>query len=185
MSVILTYRLLDPAEWEKQRFQLLRFVRRHGERRISGRAWQRLLLAGESELSRPGAAIAVAYTQGGCPAGVAYADQYGDDVCLVAVHPALRGRGVGRTLLRSLAEPWERLACSVAIDNAASVAMCFAAGLVAVGLETGPTGKPTLRFVWRQGESDGQSAEREESGGAALRSPNDGPPSQPASKARR
>lgn len=171
MSVILNDRLLGAAEWETQRFQLLRFVRRHGERRISSRAWQRLLLAGETELSRPGTAIAVAYTQGGCPAGVAFAAEYGDDACLIAVHPALRGRGVGRRLLRMLAEPWERLTCSVALDNAASVAMCFTAGLVAVGLETGPTGKPTLRFVW-QPESRAAPADEDQ-------------PEQSASKARR
>lgn len=159
MSVILQYRLLEPDQWEDGRFQLLRFVRRHGERRITAHAWQKLLLASEAELAQPGTAIAVAYTQGGCPAGVAFADHYGESVCLVAVHPALRGRGVGRKLLRVLAEPWERLTCNVAIDNSASVAMCFAAGLVAVGLETGPTGKPTLRFVWRGNSSDAASAE--------------------------
>lgn len=159
MSVALQYKLLGPEEWEKQRFQLLRFVRRHGERRITGRAWQRLLLAGEAELARPGTAIAVAYTQGGCPAGLAFAENFGEAGCLVAVHPALRGRGVGRKLIGELAGPWSRLTCSVALDNAASVAMCFAAGLVAVGLETGPTGKPTLRFVWRGDDASRREAD--------------------------
>ncbi|WP_027085377.1 GNAT family N-acetyltransferase [Cohnella panacarvi] len=156
MSVILDYRLLKPEEWESGRFQLLRFVRRHGERRITALAWQKLLLVSEAELAQPGTAIAVAYTQGGCPAGVAFAVQFGESACLVTVHPALRGRGVGRKLLGVLAEPWGRLTCNVAIDNAASVAMCFAAGLVAVGLETGPTGKPTLRFV-RSSQEDGNA----------------------------
>ncbi|MFC5529328.1 GNAT family N-acetyltransferase [Cohnella yongneupensis] len=165
MSVNLQYRRLDPVEWDKQRFLLLRFVRRHGERRITGHAWQQLLLAGEAELASPGTAIAVAYTQGGCPAGVAFAEKFGESVCLVAVHPALRGRGVGRQLLSELAEPWERLTCNVAIDNAASVAMCFAAGLVAVGLETGPTGKPTLRFVWKRDAGTAPSADQAEATG--------------------
>lgn len=185
MSGSLHYKLLDPSEWEKQRFQLLRFVRRHGERRITGRAWQQLLLAGETELASPGTAIAVAYTQGGCPAGLAFADKYGETVCLVAVHPALRGRGIGRRLLSELARPWSRLTCTVALDNAASVAMCFAAGLVAVGLETGPTGKPTLRFVWRGDDSSLPAAEPMLAAANPPGAADDGLPPLPAAPTRR
>lgn len=186
MSVILHYRLLEPDQWENGRFQLLRFVRRHGERRITALAWQKLLLASDMELSQPGTAIAVAYTQGGCPAGVAFADNYGESVCLVAVHPALRGRGVGRKLLGLMAEPWERLTCNVAIDNAPSLAMCFAAGLVAVGLETGPTGKPTLRFVWRKQEQAAAHAdERSVPDNAFHHALDDGSQALPATPTRR
>jgi hypothetical protein len=37
--------------------------------------------------------------------------------------------------------------CTVALDNVPSLKMCFRAGLYAVELFTGPTGKPTLRFA--------------------------------------
>ncbi len=186
MSVILNYRLLEPDQWESGRFQLLRFVRRHGERRITALAWQKLLLVSEAELALPGTAIAVAYTQGGCPAGVAFADQYGESVCLVTVHPALRGRGVGRKLLGVLTEPWGRLTCNVAIDNAPSVAMCFAAGFVAVGLETGPTGKPTLRFVRQGREADHTQADGRPVSEDVYRHPlNDDTPALPATPTRR
>lgn len=186
MSVILNYRLLEQGQWESGRFQLLRFVRRHGERRITAHAWQKLLLISDAELAQPGTAIAVAYTQGGCPAGVAFADHYGESACLVTVHPALRGRGVGRKLLGVLAEPWGRLNCNVAIDNAPSVAMCFAAGLVAVGLETGPTGKPTLRFVRRNQEADApQADDRPVTDDAYRQALDDGSQAMPATPNRR
>jgi hypothetical protein len=38
--------ILTPEQWERQRFSLLRFVRRHGERRITGAAWRRLAARG-------------------------------------------------------------------------------------------------------------------------------------------
>lgn len=173
--------LLSASEWEAQRFQLLRFVRRHGERRISGAAWRKLLKAGAAELGEPGAAIAVAYTQSGCPAGIAYAESFGDGACLVAVHSALRGRGIGRRLLDALANRWGKLVCRVALDNPASLAMCFAAGFVGVGLESGPTGKPTLRLQRLAGDGLQRLA-----GGAPLAAA-DGPagPGVPAAPAGR
>ncbi|GIO12573.1 hypothetical protein J19TS2_21280 [Cohnella xylanilytica] len=140
--------VLAPEEWERRRFALLRFARRHGDRRITQAGWLKLVALDAKGLGRPGTAVAVAYTAGGLPAGIAFAAGYGEEACVVAVHPALRGRGIARGLLARLAGEWGRLTCRVASDNAASLAACFAAGLVAVGLEAGPTGKPTLRMVY-------------------------------------
>ncbi|MCC3375706.1 GNAT family N-acetyltransferase [Cohnella sp. REN36] len=148
-------RLLASEEWERARFPLLRFVLRHSDRRITQAGWRRMVNAGKDALALPGTAVAVAFTACGQPAGVAFAQGYGEDACLVAVHPALRGRGIGRRLLMRLAEPWGRLSCNVAADNPASLAMCQAAGFASSGLHVGPTGKPTLRLVWRPAsESD-------------------------------
>lgn len=149
MSAITACRLLTPEQWEEQRFQLLRFVRRHAERRITDAAWRRLLNTGKHKLSQPGTALATAYTHGGVPAAVAYAENFGEDACLVVVHPALRRRGIGRNLLRILAVHCGKLTCRVAADNPASLAMCFAADFVAVDLGIGPTGKSTLHFRWQ------------------------------------
>ncbi|WP_274652297.1 GNAT family N-acetyltransferase [Paenibacillus humicola] len=91
------------------------------------------------------AAVAVA-VGGGRLAGVAFAADAGERACLVAVRPEARGRGTGASLLLALRSRWGRLSCSVAADNPASMQMCFRAGMKAVGLFAGPTGKPTLRF---------------------------------------
>lgn len=148
-------RMLNPGEWDTRRFSLLRFVRRHGERRIAASAWLRLVRLQAGELASPGVAVAVAFTAGGQPAGVAFAAGYGEEACLAVVHPALRGRGICRSLIAKLGERWGRLSCRVAADQTASLAAGFAAGLVAVGLDSGPTGKPALRLEgrWPLGES--------------------------------
>lgn len=155
MSATNACRLLSPEEWAQQRFQLLRFVRRHGERRIKDSSWRQLANTGRKRLSEPGTAFAISCTPGGWPAGIAYAENFGENACLVAVHPALRGRGIGRSLLGCLASHCGKLTCRVAADNPASLAMCFAAGFIAVGLETGPTGKATLRLLWQPDRQGG------------------------------
>ncbi|WP_051318091.1 GNAT family N-acetyltransferase [Cohnella thermotolerans] len=160
-------RLMSSEEWERKRFSLLRFIRSHGERRITQAGWLRLVALAAAELERPGTAVAVAHTAGGQPAGIAFAAGYGDDACFVVVHPALRGRGICRSLLSRLADEWGRLTCRVAADNTASLAACFAAGLVAVGLESGPTGKATLRLV-RQPRTAGAAEGREAASGDVL-----------------
>ncbi|MBB6672332.1 GNAT family N-acetyltransferase [Cohnella nanjingensis] len=151
-------RLLTSEEWDRSRFAMLRFVLRHGERRITQAGWRRMVTASAATLAEPGTAVAVAFTACGQPAGVAFAQGYGEGACVVAVHPALRGRGIGRRLLQHLAEPWGRLSCSVASDNPASLAMCYAAGFAASGTHAGPTGKPTLRLVWRPGAPEAEPA---------------------------
>ncbi|QYR20411.1 GNAT family N-acetyltransferase [Paenibacillus sp. sptzw28] len=93
----------------------------------------------------PLTAVAVAVA-GGKLAAFAFAAQAGERACLVVVRPELRGQGAGSALLKALHGRFGRLACSVAADNPASMQMCFRAGMKAVGMSTGPTGKPTLRF---------------------------------------
>jgi GNAT superfamily N-acetyltransferase len=102
--------LLPPEDWAKERFPLLRFVRRHLDRRGADAGWQRLLALRPEALAAPGTAMAVARTAGGMAVGVAFAAEFGEDALVVAVHPALRGRGIGRELLGRLASEWERLA---------------------------------------------------------------------------
>jgi len=111
----------------------------------------RPLLTAPDRVSRDGrfavgtAAIAVAVDAGRL-VGFAFAADAGERACIVAVHPDTRGKGVGSSLIKALHSRWGRLTCSVAADNPASMQMCFRAGMKAVGLTTGPTGKPTLRF---------------------------------------
>jgi len=91
------------------------------------------------------AAVVIAL-EGGKLAAFAFAADAGKQACLVVVHPLQRGQRLGSVLLKELHRHFGSLACSVAADNPASMQMCFHAGMKAVGLFSGPTGKPTLRF---------------------------------------
>ncbi|MBB6733526.1 GNAT family N-acetyltransferase [Cohnella zeiphila] len=163
-------RLLTPEDWAKERFLLLRFVRRHLDRHFAETDWRRLVALRPDALAAPGTAVAVARTAGGMAAGVAYASGFGEDALVFAVHPALLSRGIGQALLGRLAAEWGRLSCRVAADNPAGLAACFAAGLVAVGLERGPAGKPALRLQYRP-EPDPTGASGENGEDAAHPAP--------------
>ena len=93
------------------------------------------------------AAVAVAL-EGNKLAGFAFAVDAGERACIVVIRPDLRGCGAGSALLTELRQHYGHLSCSVAIDNPASMQMCFRAGMTAVGMHRGPTGKPTLRFTF-------------------------------------
>ncbi|QGG57383.1 GNAT family N-acetyltransferase [Paenibacillus sp. B01] len=147
--------LLTPKQWTRSREPLLRLMAAWGGGRLSaaGLAALKELRAEELEPAgggAPAAALAVLLEQGR-PAGIAFARKAGREACLVAVSPPCRGRGAGSRLLRELQRTWGALDCRVAADNAASMKMCFRAGMAAVALEDGPTGKPTL--VFRSGAS--------------------------------
>ncbi|MBW7477046.1 GNAT family N-acetyltransferase [Paenibacillus oenotherae] len=152
-------RILKAAQWHSARKKLLAFARRYGDSRLSAGGIRALSELEPSNLERDGsssfdsttaadntsAVIAVALHDG-ILAGFAFSLGGGEHACLVVVRPHSRGLGVGSELLRALQSHCVRLTCTVATDNPASMGMCFRAGMKAVGMEQGPTGKPTLRF---------------------------------------
>ena len=163
-------KLLAPGQWAAARGRLLAFCRRYGDSRLTAAAMRELRELTPEALAHPAhpahaaagpppgraataaassgvrtAAVAVAVDDGKL-LGVAFAADAGERACLVAVHPDARGNGAGAALIKSLHSRWGRLVCSVAADNPASMQMCFRAGMKAVGMHAGPTGKPTLRF---------------------------------------
>jgi len=154
--------LLPPAQWPVMCRKLLAFAGRFGDNRLSaeGIGMLRELKPAAAVQFSPDStattssrewysdqevAIAVA-VENGKLAGFAFAMDAGRKACLVVVHPQMRGRGVGKELLTTLHHHFGHLSCMVAADNPASMQMCFHAGMVAVELLNGPTGKPTLRF---------------------------------------
>ncbi|WP_052703015.1 GNAT family N-acetyltransferase [Paenibacillus beijingensis] len=147
----LTVKLLSGSEWMVLRTQLLGELERWSEGRLTEAGMEMLASARLAELTpvpgepAPAAAIAAAFV-GGRLAGAAFARDAGETACIVAVHPKVRGRGLGSLLLERLQRNWGRLQCKVAADNTASLKMCFRAGMTAVALTEGPTGKPTLLF---------------------------------------
>ncbi|UVI31879.1 GNAT family N-acetyltransferase [Paenibacillus spongiae] len=160
-------RLLPPDRWLATREKLLAFAVQCGSGRLSVDALSLLRhvqalepvthnsrtrpagvdagTAPRQPAERESAAIAVA-VEAGKLAGFAFAVDAGERACIVVVRPQMRGRGAGSALLTQLRQHYGQLACSVAADNPASMQMCFRAGMKAVGMHRGPTGKPTLRF---------------------------------------
>ena len=143
---------LKPSQWSNWRDRLIAFAKRHGDRRITAEGFRAMLLAGvDTDASAPSsAAVVIAHDQGRL-LGFAFAINAGVTACLVVVRSDARGGGIGRRLIEALTNRCGgRLCCKIAADNPASMQLFFHAGLKAVGIETGPTGKPTLRF-----ETDG------------------------------
>lgn len=146
-------KLLSPSQWSASKEKITRFLYRYGDKRITTAALAALqelpaarLAAGSGGGSGSAdAAIAIAVV-GGRLAAVAFAEDGGERACFVVVSPEFRGQGAGSALLKALQRRLGRLTCAVAADNPSSLGMCFRAGMKAVSLHTGPTGKPTLRF---------------------------------------
>ncbi|NBD26093.1 GNAT family N-acetyltransferase [Paenibacillus glycinis] len=145
-------KLLSPSQWSSSKERITRFLYRYGDSRITHAGLAALnalpparLAAANGRSGDAAAAVAVAI-QDGRLAAVAFAEDGGERACFVVVSPECRGQGTGSLLLRALHRRLGRLTCSVASDNPASMNMCFRAGMKAVSLHTGPTGKPTLRF---------------------------------------
>ncbi|REE82671.1 acetyltransferase (GNAT) family protein [Paenibacillus taihuensis] len=152
-------KLLSPSQWSASKEKITRFLYRYGDKRITATALAalqdlpavRLATSGGGGGSSVGidgdvdAAIAIAVI-GGKLAAVAFAEEGGERACFVVVSTEFRGQGAGSALLKALKKRLGRLTCAVAADNPASMGMCFRAGMKAVSLHTGPTGKPTLRF---------------------------------------
>ncbi|WP_164545529.1 GNAT family N-acetyltransferase [Paenibacillus albus] len=153
-------KLLSPSQWSASKEKITRFLYRYGDKRITTAALAALQglaparLAASRAASSGGsgggeagaeAAIAIAVISGKL-AAVAFAEDGGESACFVVVSPEFRGQGAGSALLAALHRRLGRLTCAVAADNPSSMNMCFRAGMKAVSLHIGPTGKPTLRF---------------------------------------
>jgi GNAT superfamily N-acetyltransferase len=142
---------LKPSQWLQWRSRLVTFAKRYGDRRMTASGLHALQHAGEPHNGVASSSITVVIAhEAGKLAGFAFAKDAGEAACVIAVRPEERGRGIGRKLIASLVEACGGLCCFVACDNTASLQLFFRAGLKAVGLHMGPTGKPTLRF-----ETDG------------------------------
>jgi len=146
-------RRLTSQAWNKQRARILNFITRYGEKRITLAALHSLrALANEQlnpQVEELPPAVVYTYTEQGALLGVGYTIADGSGHCIVVVHSDARGRGIGSKIMEALIEASPNFSCQVAIDNVASLAMCFKNQLHAVAMFKGPTGKTTLRFERR------------------------------------
>ncbi|MFC3343721.1 GNAT family N-acetyltransferase [Paenibacillus abyssi] len=156
-------KILTPEEWRATRYRLTAFAIRHGDRRLTLQGLSALRSLDPDQLAQeglyerniPNSGSVVAVTlQHGKPVGFAAAVDCGQAACLLVVRPDARGQGIAGTMMKAMIERCGQLVCHVAADNPASMAACFRAGMVAVGLSPGPTGKPTLQF---EGRASGRS----------------------------
>lgn len=136
-------------EWNKYHEQSIHFIKKHSRKRITTEAFRHFAELTYPELLLPGTSILIATVRGDrgpTLAGVCFVSGYGEQTCLIVVHPFYRGRHLGTSLLSSQLTKLGRLCCNVALDNVQSLQMCFHAGLTADSLHLGPTGKPSLKL---------------------------------------
>lgn len=139
--------LSSSDEWPHAKRQCSDFFRRYSNEQLIHEDHQCLATLSYDELLKPGTSIVAATVRsdvGHIPVGICFAANFGEDACMVAVHPLYRNRRIGSSLIRSQLISFGRLRCKVVAEYSASLQMCFHAGLQAVALEQGPSGKPTL-----------------------------------------
>lgn len=114
----------------------------YGDGRITYRA-MRWFNQQTAENFKENSYIAAAY-DGKKVAGIIVFGNYGIEESFIAVHPDYRQKGVGEKLLKQAMASLGKVYARVALDNIASLKLCFTCGLVAFFLSKGPTGKPTF-----------------------------------------
>ncbi|MBT9281768.1 MAG: GNAT family N-acetyltransferase [Hydrogenibacillus schlegelii] len=128
-------RRLAPPDVLRRRRALLRFIRRHGERRITAAALRRIARTAPEAWLAPGTAVYVALEpragegSGGRLIGVLAALDYGLAASLLVVHRSRRNRGLGRALLAAALRDLGKLYGRIRADNGPSLAAARAAGL--------------------------------------------------------
>lgn len=137
---------LSPNQLDKHRNRLIRFIKQHGDNRITHRAIRWLSEADADQLLfQEGTAIIVALENNRLR-GTFIISNYGIDEAFVVVHRDHRSQNTGKNLIQQYLNTRNKLYGKVALDNIASMKMCLANGMVAFKMTDGPTGKPTLWF---------------------------------------
>ncbi|WP_124726905.1 GNAT family N-acetyltransferase [Staphylospora marina] len=143
---MITIRRISPGELPKVRHVIVRFMKLHGDGRITHRAL-RWLSRLTPENVPEGTWIAAALEKNRLVGVIAFG-RFGIDESFIAVHPSKRNQGVGEALLREAMNHLDKIYTRVACDNIPSLKLCFSCGLKAFNLFKGPTGKPTLWLGW-------------------------------------
>ncbi len=140
------YAIEGSTQLNKERPLLIPFIRRHGQKRITGKAKRWLLNLPSSTLHDPGTLILVAKNKGKIIGMLGVAD-YGKKIMMIVVARQARRQKLGTKLVHFALHRLGKMYARVAYDNIPSLAMFFASGFIALTLERGVTGKPTFVFA--------------------------------------
>ncbi|MFD2613502.1 hypothetical protein [Paenibacillus gansuensis] len=137
-------RAVSSEQYARCKTKILRFAQRCGEGRITSAA---LRAAQESDADLERGSQLLLMMDGRKAAGLSLLLDYGRTASFFVVHPDYRGKEITVQLIRRHIQDVGAYSCTVAVTNTPSLKQCFRAGLTAVDLFTGPTGKPTLLFI--------------------------------------
>ncbi|UFJ41506.1 GNAT family N-acetyltransferase [Brevibacillus humidisoli] len=151
---------LTPSQVERNRHLLLKFIRQHGDNRITRRAvhWLKTVRLDPRE---DGTRILVALDEKKL-VGLFAVAAYGLKEAFLVIHRDCRSMGMGRQLSEAMQQLLPKLYVRVALDHAASLRCFMHSGFVGVKLFDGPTGKPTLYLAageWSKADLAGCSSE--------------------------
>lgn len=151
------------TDWETQYGDILSFIHEYGAGRIPSETLQALLKLSPRDLNLRGSSLLTAQirTEDGTRiAGVCCVKDYGNELCLVIVHPLYRKLGLGTRLLSEQIAVLGLLSCRISLRHASSLNMCFRAGLSANRLVKDMHGKSWLvleRAIRSQSDSGGST----------------------------
>lgn len=134
---------LTEQQLNKQRRNLIRFFRFHGDHRITKDAYNWIQKANQEDLDHPGTLILCALEDKKI-VGVIIAANYGIDESLIAVHKKHRNKHTAQNMVQQTLTLLGKLYGRVALDNIPSLKVCLENQMVAFHLFDGPTGKKTF-----------------------------------------
>lgn len=136
-------RTLDANHLARNRRRLIRFIREHGDKRITARAI-RWLSSLTSDALNQGGTIVLIYVENKKLLGMLAAADYGRQESFLVIRTDARQRGLGKQLTEAAIMQLGKLYGRVALDNTPSLRTCLSVGMVGFACITGVTGKPTL-----------------------------------------
>ncbi|WP_234032660.1 N-acetyltransferase [Paenibacillus faecalis] len=108
------------VEWPDIRQQCYDFLCRFGSRRLSSEGCSILQNMHYDQLQLPGTSLIAATVRGELgkiPVGICFTAGFGEDACLIAVHPLYRKRRIGTSLILFQLSKLKHMHCNVAIDH--------------------------------------------------------------------
>lgn len=134
---------LNYLKVEKYRKNIVNFIKKNGDRRITKEAINWVSKAGQQDIDREGT-ILLACMDMNKVVGVLIAADYGREESFIVVHKGYRNQNIAKTMVKECIQNVGKIYGRIAVDNTPSLKVCLDNDMVAFHLFEGPTGKPTL-----------------------------------------